>query len=313
MTRTLSRGLCPVLLSLILNQCAPETSESRTGAVVSNSGGSSQNTVGSASGGAPANLNGSSGGSASDAVGGSSVSSVGGAPGAQSGGLSAIASGGSSQLAQAGSAGAVGSQVNADGSLTPKSTFSLFNGVDLTGWFADVPDKDTDPTLPDSFIVRNGLLVSRGTAIGHLLTRATYRDYRLEVEYRFSAGEGNCGVLIHSSDLRALYGAFPKSIEVQLFSGDAGDFWCIQENIEVPNMDARRLHESVHAIFVRASTQISSGLGGKVCLSASDIISELSRRARKTLRSCRFEACASLSHLIQQLVPILRYSVRGLR
>ena len=33
---------------------------------------------------------------------------------------------------------------------------------------------------------------------------------------------------------------FPQSIEVQMNSGDAGDFWCIQENIEVADMEKRR-------------------------------------------------------------------------
>ena len=33
---------------------------------------------------------------------------------------------------------------------------------------------------------------------------------------------------------------FPQSIEVQMMSGNAGDFWCIEENIEVPDMETRR-------------------------------------------------------------------------
>jgi hypothetical protein len=33
---------------------------------------------------------------------------------------------------------------------------------------------------------------------------------------------------------------FPQSIEVQMFHQNAGDFWCIQENIEVPDMEKRR-------------------------------------------------------------------------
>jgi hypothetical protein len=33
---------------------------------------------------------------------------------------------------------------------------------------------------------------------------------------------------------------FPQSIEVQMFSGNAGDFWVIYENIEVPDMEKRR-------------------------------------------------------------------------
>jgi hypothetical protein len=33
---------------------------------------------------------------------------------------------------------------------------------------------------------------------------------------------------------------FPQSIEVQMMSGDAGDFWVIQEDIEVKDMEKRR-------------------------------------------------------------------------
>jgi hypothetical protein len=130
------------------------------------------------------------------------------------------------------------SELVADG--VPKKVHSLFNGKDLTGWTADVPKKDTDASLPDSFIVRDGLLVSKGEPRGHLITNAVYRDYRLTVEYRFAGKAGNCGILVHSSKPRALSNMFPQSIECQMFSGNAGDFWCIQENIEVPDMEKRR-------------------------------------------------------------------------
>ncbi len=33
---------------------------------------------------------------------------------------------------------------------------------------------------------------------------------------------------------------FPKSLEVQMQHLDAGDFWCIEEDITVPDMEARR-------------------------------------------------------------------------
>jgi hypothetical protein len=124
--------------------------------------------------------------------------------------------------------------------IVPDRTLALFNGRDLSGWSADVPDKDKNPNAPASFIVRNGTLVSLGTPRGHLLTDATYRDYRLEVEYRFPGQGGNCGVLVHASKPRALYSMFPQSIEVQMQHQEAGDFWCIVENIEVPAMESRR-------------------------------------------------------------------------
>jgi hypothetical protein len=33
---------------------------------------------------------------------------------------------------------------------------------------------------------------------------------------------------------------FPKSLEVQMEHGNAGDFWCIVEDIVVPDMETRR-------------------------------------------------------------------------
>jgi hypothetical protein len=119
-------------------------------------------------------------------------------------------------------------------------TISLFNGKDLSGWTADVPAADKDPNVSPSFVVRDGMLVSKGKPGGHLVTDESYSDYRLVVEYRFTKGGGNCGVLVHASTPRALYKMFPQSIEVQMQSGHAGDFWCIEEDIEVPEMETRR-------------------------------------------------------------------------
>ncbi len=117
---------------------------------------------------------------------------------------------------------------------------SLFNGQDLAGWHVDVPAMDDDPGVKSPFLVRNGLLVSLGEPNGHLISDAVYQDYRLEVEYRFAGTPGNCGILVHASTPRALYDMFPKSIEVQMFHENAGDFWCIVENITVPDMESRR-------------------------------------------------------------------------
>lgn len=116
----------------------------------------------------------------------------------------------------------------------------LFNGKDLTGWTPDVPAADGKPETPPSFIVRDGLLVSMGEPKGHLVSDKSYSNYKLEIEYRFVNKGGNCGILIHASEPRNLYKMFPKSIEVQMNAGDAGDFWCIGENIEVPDMEKRR-------------------------------------------------------------------------
>lgn len=119
-------------------------------------------------------------------------------------------------------------------------TISLFNGKDLQGWHIDVPEMDTNRAARNPFIIRNGLLVSLGDPNGHLITDAVYQNYRLTVEYRFAGKPGNCGVLVHASTPRSLYKMFPKSIEAQMMHENAGDFWCIVEDIKVPDMEKRR-------------------------------------------------------------------------
>ncbi len=117
---------------------------------------------------------------------------------------------------------------------------SLFNGADLSGWHMDVPAMDQHPDTTRPFLVRDSMLVSLGTPGGHLITDSLFSNYRLEVEYRFAGVPGNCGVLVHASAPRALYGMFPRSLEVQMMHENAGDFWCIAEDITVPDMEARR-------------------------------------------------------------------------
>lgn len=129
------------------------------------------------------------------------------------------------------------------GLLLAAEPIALFNGKNLDGWHADIPAADDKEEKNPSFTVRDGLLVSLGSPGGHLITDAEYSDYKLTVEYRFSDKPGNCGVLVHASKPRALYDMFPQSIEVQMQHGHAGDFWCIQENIEVPDMEKRRPHK----------------------------------------------------------------------
>jgi len=99
---------------------------------------------------------------------------------------------------------------------------------------------ETNDKAPLPFIVRDGLLVSLGSPRGHLITDQAFKNYRLEVEYRFAAKPGNCGVLVHASIPRALNRMFPQSLEVQMQHQHAGDFWCIIEDITTPDMVARR-------------------------------------------------------------------------
>lgn len=108
----------------------------------------------------------------------------------------------------------------------------LFNGKDFEGWTFDVLDPAVKPEAVWS--VSAGVLICKGRPPGVIRTVKDYSNYELSVEWRWAAGAkpGNSGVLIHASKPREMF-AWPKSIEVQLAHGNAGDFWMIGEKITV--------------------------------------------------------------------------------
>ena len=115
---------------------------------------------------------------------------------------------------------------------------ALFNGKDLTGWKPVLSDENADPA--QTWSVKEGLLHCTGTPSGYLRTTSDdFKNYLLEVEWRWPEGtreNANNGVLVHSSTPAAL-GVWPKSLEVQLANGNAGDFWIIPgEDAEHPTL-----------------------------------------------------------------------------
>jgi hypothetical protein len=105
---------------------------------------------------------------------------------------------------------------------TPESAVTeqaLFNGKDLQGWGAFLSE---NVGMEEVWSVRDGLLVCKGEPMGYLHTDTKYTDFKLTVEYRWAPGSepGNSGVLMRvNGEARAL----PRSLEVQLKSGNAGD------------------------------------------------------------------------------------------
>ncbi len=111
----------------------------------------------------------------------------------------------------------------------------LFDGKSLSGWIFDVIDPKVQPQ--NIWSVSEGLLVCKGKPPGVIRTEKNdYSNYELTVEWRWAPGAkpGNSGVLIHCSKPREMF-VWPKSIEVQLGTGNAGDFWTIGEKLAVPN------------------------------------------------------------------------------
>jgi hypothetical protein len=68
----------------------------------------------------------------------------------------------------------------------------------------------------------DGVIVVAGTPSGFIATRATYTDYRLHVEWRWSGLPGNGGVLLHVAS-GPKDGVWPLGLQVQTKHGAAGD------------------------------------------------------------------------------------------
>ncbi len=115
----------------------------------------------------------------------------------------------------------------------------LFNGRDMTGW-THVLSKD-DVKMEDVWSVHDGVIVCKGVPAGYIRTKDEFENYVLSLEWRWKPGSsgGNSGVLVHSTTPKAI-GVWPKSIEVQLAAGNAGDFWVIGTDLDVENESERK-------------------------------------------------------------------------
>jgi len=114
--------------------------------------------------------------------------------------------------------------------IVPTETIVLFNGKNLNNWTCDIQKESAK--LSDVFTVKDGLIKCAGNPRGVLRTKENYANYKLTVEWRWPGKGGNSGVLVHCSKPRRL-GIWPQSIECQLASKNAGDFWRIGETIDV--------------------------------------------------------------------------------
>lgn len=115
---------------------------------------------------------------------------------------------------------------------------ALFNGRDLAGWTFHLADPNVK--MEDVWSAQEGKLLCRGKPVGYLVTKkADFENYVLTLQWRWPEKGGNNGVLVHVTEPGAL-GVWPKSLEVQLGSGDAGDFWVIGTTIDVENVEKRR-------------------------------------------------------------------------
>jgi hypothetical protein len=85
----------------------------------------------------------------------------------------------------------------------------LFNGRDLTGW-VDVN------TSPETWKVRDGVLICSGQPIGVMRSEKQYENFILHIEWRHMEPGGNSGVFVWSEGVPAPGKRLPKGCEVQM-------------------------------------------------------------------------------------------------
>ena len=120
-----------------------------------------------------------------------------------------------------------------------EGAIKLFNGKDLTGWTHVLADSKVK--MEDVWSVEEGVLICKGKPKGLIRTKAEYENYVLTLKWRWPKGTkgGNNGVLVHCTT-PGVRSVWPKSIEVQLYKGNAGDFWIIGTELDVVNEAERK-------------------------------------------------------------------------
>ena len=89
----------------------------------------------------------------------------------------------------------------------------LFNGKDLSGWV----NVNTDP---DTWSVRDGVLVCSGKPIGVMRSERQYENFLLHIEWKHMEAGGNSGVFIWSDAQPAESNRLPDGVEVQMLELD---------------------------------------------------------------------------------------------
>ncbi len=104
----------------------------------------------------------------------------------------------------------------------PGGSVQLLDDPSLAAW--SFYSQDPKTVRQDVWTLIDGVLVCRGLPKGYLVTKQSYTNFKLTLQWRWPPGKkpGRGGVLIRMTGKNKIW---PKSLEAQLNTGDAGDFW----------------------------------------------------------------------------------------
>lgn len=97
--------------------------------------------------------------------------------------------------------------------------YVLFDGTNLSHWRFYIPGDSVD--VNTVWRLKDGAIHCLGVPNGYMMTRDSFTNYKLHVEWRWVDQPGNSGVLLHCQGPDQVW---PNCIEAQLKSGNAGDF-----------------------------------------------------------------------------------------
>ncbi len=108
----------------------------------------------------------------------------------------------------------------------------LFKDTDLNEFYFDFVE-EAEPE--DVFEIEpDGTLIIKGAdkPEGYIQTLDEYENYEIKFEFRWPDKEGKSGIQIHSTSDTA-HSIWPESIEIQLEPEHSGDFWLLNNSIDV--------------------------------------------------------------------------------
>lgn len=163
---------------------------------------------------------------------------------------------------------------------------ALFDGSSLKGWQAVVPDlaKENKDQM-SVWSVKDGVLACSGSPAGYIRTQQKYTNYVLKLEWRWADANSrnpNSGVLLRVQEPDKVW---PKSIEAQLASGHAGDFWNIDSfemttpTERVKGRNTRHTHANERPIGEWNEYEILVNMGGVTLMVNGDEVNKAVRCA----------------------------------
>lgn len=113
---------------------------------------------------------------------------------------------------------------------------SLFNGKDLSGWYAFEAKTGKHENASELFVAKDGMIRMYGATPGYLMYATNYKNFTLKAEFKWNTDESfarksnskNSGIMYLVPET-AKDTLWPQGIQFQVKEGATGDFVLLQQ------------------------------------------------------------------------------------